>query len=177
LDTTPYADGVHTIQWTALDSAGNTDGIGSRYFTIQNSGGSTANKSAASRLNTMGSVFKGEISRLSRDYSRPIRVKRGLNNITPEKINSGYDGVTTLIIKQLERVEIQFPGETLIASGLPVGSTLDSKAGIFYWFPGPAFLGDYTFDFIVREGIPGKLTRKQVKIKILPEAKYSVGHK
>jgi hypothetical protein len=36
LDTTPYADGLHTIQWTATDNAGNSDGIGSRYFLIQN---------------------------------------------------------------------------------------------------------------------------------------------
>jgi hypothetical protein len=38
LDTTAYENGVHTIQWTVTDSAGNTDGIGSRYFTIQNTG-------------------------------------------------------------------------------------------------------------------------------------------
>ena len=36
LDTTAYPIGVHTIQWTARDNAGNTDGIGSRYFTINN---------------------------------------------------------------------------------------------------------------------------------------------
>ncbi len=35
-DTTAYTDGVHTIQWTATDDAGNSDGIGSRYFNIQN---------------------------------------------------------------------------------------------------------------------------------------------
>ena len=38
LDTTAYTNGVHTIQWTATDSGNNTDGIGSRYFTIQNAG-------------------------------------------------------------------------------------------------------------------------------------------
>ncbi len=38
LDTTAFENGVHTIQWTATDNAGNTDGIGSRYFTIQNTG-------------------------------------------------------------------------------------------------------------------------------------------
>jgi hypothetical protein len=38
LDTTSYENGVHTIQWTATDNDGNTDGIGSRYFTIQNTG-------------------------------------------------------------------------------------------------------------------------------------------
>ncbi|UCH93490.1 MAG: endo alpha-1,4 polygalactosaminidase [Candidatus Aminicenantes bacterium] len=36
LDTTAYEDGVHTIQWVVVDSAGNTDGIGSRYFIIRN---------------------------------------------------------------------------------------------------------------------------------------------
>ncbi len=35
-DTAAYADGVHTIYWTAEDDAGNIDGIGSRYFVIQN---------------------------------------------------------------------------------------------------------------------------------------------
>lgn len=36
IDTTQYEDGVHTIQWTASDSGGNSDGIGSRYFIIRN---------------------------------------------------------------------------------------------------------------------------------------------
>ena len=35
LDTTTYENGTHTIQWTATDSGGNTDGIGSRYFMVQ----------------------------------------------------------------------------------------------------------------------------------------------
>jgi uncharacterized protein (TIGR01370 family) len=36
LDTTVYKNGVHTIQWVVSDSADNTDGIGSRYFIVQN---------------------------------------------------------------------------------------------------------------------------------------------
>ncbi|MCP5106827.1 MAG: DUF1566 domain-containing protein [bacterium] len=38
LDTTAYDDGIHTIQWTVTDSAGNSEGIGSRYFIIDNTG-------------------------------------------------------------------------------------------------------------------------------------------
>lgn len=34
LDTTAYAKGLHTICWVATDSNGNSEGIGSRYFTI-----------------------------------------------------------------------------------------------------------------------------------------------
>jgi parallel beta-helix repeat protein len=36
IDTTAYENGVYTIAWTAADDAGNTDGIGSRYFSIDN---------------------------------------------------------------------------------------------------------------------------------------------
>lgn len=36
LDTTAYENGLHTIHWSASDSAGNTDGIGSRFFLINN---------------------------------------------------------------------------------------------------------------------------------------------
>jgi hypothetical protein len=36
IDTTIYKNGIHTISWFALDSAGNKDGIGSRYFQIRN---------------------------------------------------------------------------------------------------------------------------------------------
>ncbi len=40
-NTTALSNGIHTIFWTATDTGGNTDGIGSRYFTVQNLVGST----------------------------------------------------------------------------------------------------------------------------------------
>ncbi len=36
LDTTKYENGIHSIFWIASDNVGNTDGIGSRFFIIQN---------------------------------------------------------------------------------------------------------------------------------------------
>jgi hypothetical protein len=36
LDTRAYADGPHTLSWVAVDSSGQTQGIGSRHFTIEN---------------------------------------------------------------------------------------------------------------------------------------------
>ena len=36
IDTTQYANGVHTIAWVVTDSGGGARGIGSRYFTIAN---------------------------------------------------------------------------------------------------------------------------------------------
>jgi hypothetical protein len=42
LDSTTLANGMHTISWTATDSAGHTDGLGSRYFAVLNNGGVAA---------------------------------------------------------------------------------------------------------------------------------------
>jgi len=36
LDTTHYENGVHTISWSLMDDGGEVDGIGARYFSIDN---------------------------------------------------------------------------------------------------------------------------------------------
>jgi acetyl esterase/lipase len=36
IDTTKLTNGLHTIAWSVADNAGNAQGIGSRYFTVQN---------------------------------------------------------------------------------------------------------------------------------------------
>ncbi|MCP4154821.1 MAG: hypothetical protein GY757_44275, partial [bacterium] len=36
-DTNAFENGVHNIYWVVTDDAGNTEGIGSRYFSIRNS--------------------------------------------------------------------------------------------------------------------------------------------
>jgi hypothetical protein len=36
IDTTTLSNGLHSIAWTVTDSAGNAQGIGSRYFNVQN---------------------------------------------------------------------------------------------------------------------------------------------
>jgi hypothetical protein len=41
LDTTTLTNGVHTIVWFAYDSAGRSEGIGSRYFTVLNGSADT----------------------------------------------------------------------------------------------------------------------------------------
>ena len=39
IDTTTLTNGLHTISWAVSDTAGHHDGLGSRYFTVLNSGG------------------------------------------------------------------------------------------------------------------------------------------
>jgi hypothetical protein len=50
---------------------------------------------------------------------------------------------------------------------LPIGSTLDTKRGIFSWQPGPGFYGTYEFVFIKADGSDRREIK--VKVKILPK--------
>ncbi len=164
LDTRAYENGVHTIQWTADDSAGNTDGIGSRYFTIQNTGASMAQEK-----------FNVAPSRIPIDYPRPVWIKRGYGrNTTPQTISPGEKGIIFIDIKELERIEIDLgePGDSKFYTGyhmvgnclmpLPIGSTLDSERNVFYWQPGPGFSGEFRLVFL------GSVNRKIINIKIKP---------
>jgi len=184
---------VHTIAWSVKDDAGNIDGIGSRYFTICNTGGT------ASVSQNISTIFKGEypganadIRQIPVDDFQPVHVKKGYNqNIEPEIIYPDINGKITIEIKELERVEIHFNGvplsntplsassesSTTIPAGvqligkrpaaLPIGSFLDSKSGIFSWQPGPGYLGDYELVFI--EKIGDELRRKLITFRIRPQ--------
>lgn len=196
LDTTTYANGVHTIQWTAKDNAGNTDGIGSRYFTIQNSGGASGQQTL---VTGHWSLENKEISEIPVSYLEPIRVKRAYNrNFEPQEIYPDDSGVLNIKTRELERVEIHLDrtawrmahsaersvkakmeggpvnqswiGFQVIGDqlrALPVGSTLDIERGIFYWQPGVGFFGDYEFVFVNMEEINKE--KVKMRVKILPK--------
>lgn len=175
-DTTVYENGTHIICWTALDSANNVDGIGSRYFTVKNSDTSMGAVRAGSRdTNTK--------DRLPVDLSMPVEVLKGYGKHREHhKMYPGEDGVLTVEIREMERVVIQLDSKA-IAKGvnnytgyllvgnqlrtLPIGSTLDCQKGIFYWQPGPGFIGNYQFIFIAN-GEKGKKNKKSISVKILP---------
>jgi hypothetical protein len=177
-DTTAYENGVHTIQWTAVDNAGNVDGIGSRYFTIQNTGGSAEGMvQSAERRTTEFNVIPSQVPP---DYSSPILVKKGYNeNIKPLKRFPDKNGNITIGIKELERIDIHFPGPPTNhwigfqevgdqLRRLPIGSFFDPQKGIFCWQPGPGFIDTYQLVFIEENpnSEPGK---KLITIKILPK--------
>ncbi|MFC2145870.1 hypothetical protein ACFLRT_00750 [Acidobacteriota bacterium] len=178
LDTTAYANGVHTIAWSVRDNAGNVDGIGSRYFTIQNTGGN-AGRTAQSAGHTAQSAERIAHS------AEPVQIKKGYHlDSKPQRIYSGDKGSITINIKELERIEIllhegtgglaplsECTGFLEVGSqlrNLPCGSSLDRKNGVFYWQPGLGYLGEYQVIFILREKT-GKLTKKFITIKINPK--------
>ena len=182
-DTTAYKNGVHTIQWTAVDNAGNVDGIGSRYFTVQNTGGSAGRRAqsaerTATGFNVQPSMYNLNPSQVPPDYSTPIRVKKGYNrNLKSHKRFPDETGNITIEIKELERVEIdlgadsnrigfQVVGNQLRA--LPIGSTFNPQTGIFCWVPGPGFFGTYRFVFF-KEGQNRELFKTFITVNILPK--------
>jgi len=181
LDTTKYQHGLHTIQWTAADNAGNIDGIGSRYFTVNDFYGVSASAAACS-LPGLG-PYTGQIPSRSRHEEK-------IGSLLPEKgdiprytiqelaLLQEEKGMYELIIKELDRVEIKL-GENyseilgyLLCSDelkkLPIGSTVDAKAGTFSWCPGPGFMGRYSLVFVLTDA-NGDTFKKFIDIKIVPK--------
>ncbi len=199
LDTTAYTNGIHTIYWTAADSGGNVDGIGSRYFSIQNSG-------TRSVVSGQWPVVSGKhtLSKIPVDDSSPVEIIKGFNrNEAPLKSYPDDNGIMTVEIQELERIEIYlrdyqtevnasvtkdssnnskfkiqnskfYPGYQVIGNqltSLPIGSTLDTGRGIFYWQPGPGFIGEYFFVFI-EIGKNGMMSKTDIIIRIVPKFSY-----
>jgi hypothetical protein len=190
-DTTAFENGVHTIQWTAVDNYGNVDGIGSRYFTIQNTGGSAGRRAQSAEQEN--AVFNLNPSEAPPGYSSPIRVKKGYNqNIKPHNRFPNENGNITIEIKELERLQIHlFEGTRGLAPlpnspglptnnrmgflvvgdqlrTLPIGSTFNPQTGIFCWVPGPGFFGTYRFVFF-KEGQNRELFKTFITVNILPK--------
>jgi Right handed beta helix region/Bacterial Ig domain/Viral BACON domain len=190
LDTLAIGDGVHTIQWTATDNALNTDGIGSRYFTINNQ---QANKPAftsmlldppcTSRL--LDPHYKAWESNGNSNFnSSPsqhgnrepqhgaVDVLTGFSTRdVPRPVKPGANGVITVNLNELDRFEMHFfpgggeVGEIQSLTPLPIGSTLDVKRGIFYWQPGLAFMGPFQFEFLVKER-DGRISKRKLLVII-----------
>jgi hypothetical protein len=182
-DTTTYANGVHTIYWTASDNAGNTDGIGSRYFTIQNSHGARRDV----LFNVQGSMFNGKLRQIPVDQSQPVFIKKGYHPHTkPLEVYPDDIGNIIIEIQELQRLEIHFSKNsitdkssngtstlnieprTLNLTPLPIGSTLDKERGIFYWQPGPGFIGEYRLMF-VKKWQDEEIRKREMLIRIVPK--------
>ncbi|MDQ1351648.1 MAG: hypothetical protein QG657_1953 [Acidobacteriota bacterium] len=154
LDTTKLSNGVHTIAWTVSDSEGNSDGIGSRYFTVQNLASSVV-----------------------QEKENKQNVRRAIKSFDQTFSKVWPPAGCFIEIKELERVEINLSDEEVFEGylevgdqlrELPIGSTFDRERGIFYWQPGPGFVGEYRFVFIGKDD-QGQHTRKNIVVNIKPK--------
>ncbi len=124
LDTTAFANGVHTIAWSVRDGGGNEDGIGSRYFSILNAGMS----SPQSGLPVRGSLTTlAELQGYRDGSAQPMHARRGYDRSRPPDHilvtpgahapyshgvipappgNPGFSQGPLLVVPELERLEI-----------------------------------------------------------------------
>jgi len=182
IDTTEYANGVHTIAWHVEDSAGNSDYIGTRYFTIINvdNTGTALTEPGIQRVGSWTPLPLESTQSLPISF-KPVKVIRGCDNNAEAGIAEADSyGIFHIEMREVERVKVDF-GETADYTGylivgdelrpLPVGSTLNSENGTFVWQPGPGFIGEYNFIFIKKDenGVQRKI---KTRIKILP--KFSI---
>lgn len=172
-DTTAYSNGVHTITWSATDNAGNTDGIGSRYFSILNAGGAAKSSARVAATAALRTNFPARD--IPVDYVEPIAIRKGYNRDEEARvIYPGEGGAIHLEARELEPLEIRLPGVytgyLVVGSELrplPIGSSLDTKKGIFYWLPGPGFLGNYEFIFLKQQ--IGEPIKTKIHLRINPK--------
>ncbi|MDQ1349892.1 MAG: hypothetical protein QG657_193 [Acidobacteriota bacterium] len=163
LDTRKYKDGLHTISWLVRDSAGHTEGIGSRYFSVLNSSSGDPTQQDTDTAKTRadaGVPFNNKSPRIPVDnYNESIEIMTG-NGESPIEIQA-------LDYLKLRVVEANSQSRAALLSDLPIGSTFDAANGIFYWQPGPGFKGDFTLNFLVTDQ-NGNTTPKDITIHILP---------
>jgi hypothetical protein len=175
LNTSPYSNGLHSIFWIATDNAGNADGIGSRYFNISNTLSNSAGLQYQQATQQPFQPTPSLIDSIPAAGAKPVLFKKGFRDEIPSQdavINA--EGAPRVDIHELERVELQLPnvyaGYQAVAGqykSLPVGSTLDTEKGMFYWQPGPAFLGEFNLVFIMKNP-DGTMSKKNVTIAINP---------
>ncbi len=175
IDTTKYDNGIHSIFWVATDNGGNAGGIGSRFFSIENTSSSSSNAAL---------YIPEDFDQLPEDNS-PVNYSIGFDEENKDNFVIQSTGMernesiklaeygTEIEIKELKRVVIDLPGVVsgaMLMNGkpaaLPIGSTLESRTGKFYWNPGPGFLGNYDLVFVVNKN--GNQVKKSIKINILP---------
>jgi len=180
-DTTAYTDGVHTIQWYAVDSGNDSDGIGSRYFNITNGDDEFKNSPlvfSTKQTSLHSTIGLTKIEKLPIAEEEPILIKKGYQENKKGIKSIAQKGFYNIELEEVSRVQINLSDNNSIEEGyqlvgdrlraLPIGSTLDKERGIFYWQPGPGFLKEFYLVFIEKSPDGGR-TRKDILITIVPK--------
>jgi hypothetical protein len=172
LDTTGFTDGLHTIVWVASDDLGTIQGIGSRFFTIQNGSASQAPASETLEARSAASV-----QTMPQAGGAVLWERRGFDG-GPWSLHFAGRVRPDVRAPRAELVEVALEtwwspkscgkyaaylltGE--VAGPLPPGASLDRQTGIFRWQPPVEFSGTYDFVF-VRQSCAGREERVPFRV-------------
>ena len=182
IDTTTLANGLHTLVWTATDSAGAISGLGSRYFRVSNGAAAISTSTTA----PMTSIHSGdELARVALDTS-PLAGRRSWDAEKPwQNYGAGRSGRAVLRGEEIDRFEIalgeyagqSYAGYLRVGEGLgplPIGSRLDARTGAFTWSPGVGFVGTYDLVF-VRSARGQPVARREVRFVLQPKGSGHIG--
>ena len=169
-DSRAYADGVHTIGWSVVDTLGRAAGVGSRFFAIAN--GTSAPTTAAQTATSVRRV----------DDGTPVLARRGFDANAPlEPLGRSTGPGVALSAEEIERIELhlgdgagRWSGHVESPAGLaplPIGSVLDAESGVFTWQPGAGFVGSYDLTF--SDAASGRA--RQVRITLYPKGSLRRG--
>jgi hypothetical protein len=179
LNTTALTNGVHNIGWSVRDNAGNEDGIGSRYFSVLNTGSPAPSPEAAA----LGGV--DDLASYATIFSPAFGFRKGFDLNAPFEPAPAVRGdVVRVVIEETERLEVRLVPEGSPAAALsgyqifgpelrrlPIGSTLLLPAGVFAWQPGPGFLGDFDLVFLDKDS----QVKTFLKVRIVPRGYLKKG--
>lgn len=151
LDTTTLTNGLHTIAWLVTDSADRTEGIGSRFFIVNNAdlplntllAAPAEVRDDAARLTSFAVATAEVTGRTGFDLNAPF------GEVPVDAFGSRH-----VKVAELGRLELRLgeavTGGFLMVNGtlrdLPPGSSL--VEGVFTWMPGPGYVGRYNLVFL-----------------------------
>jgi hypothetical protein len=154
MNTTLLSNGRHQIAWGVADSAARGEGIGSRFFTVLNSG---ADQRTEAQLRNAPAEILGQAVALDRHTPGTEgvygRTGYALDHAW-KTMHANAAGGYTVRLPESGRLELWLgePAEAgyLVANGtlrpLPVGATL--AGSYFAWMPPVGYVGPYTLAFV-----------------------------
>jgi hypothetical protein len=155
LDTTSLSNGPHTIAWSVTDSAGRTEGIGSRFFIVSNTSadaGIDPNRQATSSAST--NAVASELSNAA-TVNPGVFVRSGFDLAEAWKpLQADDDGKYSVRLTELGRLELWLGAPVdagyMVVDGtlqpLPVGTSLGGS--VFAWMPPAGYIGPYHLAFM-----------------------------
>jgi hypothetical protein len=162
-DSRTLSDGLHTIAWAVTDASNESDGVGSRYFTVANGTAMTAASVTASAVQAWSTQPSALLGRRGFDMNAPFH-----------SYSPNANGFVTVQSEELDRIELQTGATTaalLTTEGrqpLPIGAGIDAD-GLFTWQPVAGFVGAYDFVF------GGAAGERYVRVVLNPKGSGRVG--
>ena len=166
-DSTVYANGVHTLAWGVTADNAQSDGIGSRYFTIVNGSGALTLAHASSegfeapaareagrdlgrRAADVAAVDMQSIVTAGQSYGDHRAERQLLPDATGRRVLLGREVERVIVDASAARASSYqayavMDGELKL---LPAGATFDARRGILDRQPGVGYTGDYDFAIV-----------------------------